>query len=170
MRKKNYYKQTEYFWCYARTVNRLTSVTTKRNHVLQICISGNCSLVKQPSCSAAALARMISFLKKDHSYLTWPWRLPKRANPGPKFLLPHQLAHNWSLTLQWLYHLLVLSSVHFNFAFSQIFCLLIFGSLLDTVKSKPKHPINAALIIPKILLKPLHIYKRKYLPGVSKTE
>lgn len=105
---------------------------------------------------STALARMISFLKKDHFYLTWPQRLLKRANPGPKFLLLYQLAHNQSLTLQCLHQFLGLSSVHFNVAFSQIFSLSIFGSLLDIVKIKPKHLINAALIIQKILLKPLY--------------
>lgn len=152
-RKKNYYKQTDYFWCCARTVNRPTSVTTKRNHVLQICISqDNCQTAFMQCCSTSKN----DVISEDHFYLTWPQRLPKPAHSGPKLLFPHQLAHNWSLTLQCLYQLLVLSSVPFKFASSQIFSLSTFGHLLDTVKSKPKHPINASLIIPKILLKPLH--------------
>lgn len=45
--------QTEYLWCYARTVNRPTSVTKKKLRPTDLQLSRNCSLVKQPSCSAA---------------------------------------------------------------------------------------------------------------------
>lgn len=107
------------------------------------------SLRKLPPCQTAfmqrcstTLARMISFLKKDHSYLTWSQKLPKRAAAGPITLLLQQLAHNWSLTPQCLYQLLGISSVHFHFAFSQIFSLSVSSSLLGIVKRKSKHPIN----------------------------
>lgn len=138
-------------------MTRPTSVTAKRNHALQTCISQETAplshslrTVLQPSMSKKNL------LQKDRSYLTWPQKLLRRANPGLKFLLLHQPAHNQSLTPQCPYQLLGLSSVRSNFAFSQVLSLSIFGSLLGIVIGKPQHPVNVALITPTILLKPLH--------------
>lgn len=54
------------------------------------------------------------------------------------------------------HQLLLLSFVHFKFAFSQIISSPVSGFLLDIVKSKLKYPISAALIILKTWLKLLH--------------
>lgn len=124
---------TEYFWYYARTVYRSTLVTTKRNHVLQICtyqktapLSNSLHAVLHYSTTKDDLISEARSLLLD---------VASEATKMSKFRIKisaSALVGLQLITFQYLYQLLVLSSVHFNSAFfaniSNIFSLNVFPS------------------------------------------